>query len=69
MFLRTVLLALVVYRADYAHASNLARGTTGNLLHTELDQLALELIKLHEQVRLRLVLEILSANLSLQRLC
>lgn len=67
MFLRTVLLIWLIWVTIgvYVHASNLARGTTGNLLDTETEELLAEFSHLVEKVHLGLVLEILSANLGL----
>ena len=67
MFLRTVLLIRLVRGTIgvHVHASDLARGTTCNLLDTETKKLLAELSHLVEKVHLGLVLEILSANLGL----
>lgn len=74
MFLRTVLLENVsfVYCARnnrlYVHARELAGGTTGHLLNAKLKQILAELSHLTQQIRFRLVLKLLSANLSLCKL-
>lgn len=53
---------VLAHRVD---AAELARAATSHLLDTELEELSLQLVEERKQVRLGLVVEIVSANLGL----
>ena len=55
---------VLAHRVD---AAELARAAASHLLDTELEELSLQLIEERKQVRLGLVVEIVSANLGLYR--